>query len=342
MEKPNWQRLRDGEMDWSVFRRRSEILKTIRSFFEAHDFLEVESPIATPFPTLDSNIHSMETRWTEESGKRHSLFLHTSPEHAMKKLLAAGAERIFYLGKVFRDRELTRLHNPEFTMLEWYRTDATYEDIRKNTEELVYHIYRELFSDDSLNYQGRRIDLRPPWDRITLNDLFLREVGFPLEENMTLDALSKSSDAIGIHRQSGDDWETLFFRVFLEKIERRLGFPKPVFVSDYPKCMGLMAKTKKDNPDWTERTELYIAGIEMANGYSELLNADEQRERFRNDLEKKKAEGYDNYIIDEELLDALKSGIPPSAGIALGVDRLVMLFLDKTDIRDVLLFPMEQ
>jgi len=342
MAKSNWRKLHDQELDWTLFKIRAQIIQTIRTFFQSNDFLEVEAPLLTPYPTLDSNIHSIETTLCSNTGKKQSLYLHTSPEHSMKKLLAAGAERIFYLGKVFRDRELTRFHNPEFTMLEWYRTRATYEDIQKDTEQLVYYISQETFSKDHIDFQNDKIDLTPPWKRLTLNELFKHHLGIELDKNWDIAELRRVANTCNIHFEPDDAWDILFFRIFLEKIEPHLGFPRPTFVLDYPLQMGLMAKRKKDNPELVERVELYIGGMELANGYSELLDADEQRKRFEQEQFKKNADNDLHYPIDEELISALDMAIPPSSGIALGVDRLIMLFTNNTDIRDVLLFPVHQ
>jgi lysyl-tRNA synthetase class 2 len=339
MTKHNWQRLYDREMDWEVFQFRSQIIQAIRSFFHDRHFLEVDGPLLTPYPTLDANIHSVETWLSDPTGKKKRFFLHTSPEHAMKKLLAAGADRICFVGKVFRDRELTPIHNPEFTMAEWYRREATYTDIRKDTENMIYTIARQVFSTERISVQERHIDLTPPWERKTLKTLFQQYVGISLDQNLTFDALHRVAKSLAIPSDPGDTWETLFFRLFLEKIEPHLGHPKPTFVLDYPLQMGLMAKKKCNEPEWVERVELYIGGIELANGYSELLDPQEQHARFQAEKQKKQAETQQDYPIDEELLSALDVGIPPSAGIALGVDRLVMLFTGKTDIRDVLFFP---
>jgi lysyl-tRNA synthetase class 2 len=338
--KPNWLKLKDREIDWSVFKLRSKILQCIRSYFQTNDFLEVEVPILTSYPTLDPNISSVETAIHNQKGKPISLFLHTSPEHAIKKLLATGATKLFYLGKVFRDAEFTRLHNPEFTMLEWYRTYASYHDIQNDVQELICYLAKEIFSFDHLIYQGDKIQLTSPWARITLRELFLNQTGIDLKQSLSLPDLIKSASAIGILPAQDDDWEDIFFRIFIEKIEPGLGSNKPIFVLDYPIQMGLMAKRKECSQEWVERVELYIAGLELANGYSELLDPVEQKYRFIEEQKRKENIINKKYPIDYELLTALGSDIPPSAGIALGLDRLVMLFADKLHIQDVILFPM--
>ncbi len=341
-ELNNWEKLRSGKLEWSLFHTRAKIIRTIRTFFESKSFLEIEPPYLTPYPTLDSNIDSIKVALHDGKGIPHSFFLHTSPEHVMKKLLAAGAERIFFLGKVFRDREITPLHNPEFTMVEWYRTNATYVNIQKDTEELIRFIASELFAKEEIIYQGKKIDLRAPWERVTIKDLFKQRVNINLEENLTTELLKNAAVSCNIKFASDDDWESLFFRIFLEKIEPTLGKNKPTFVLDYPVRMGQMAKRKQKNPEWVERVELYIAGIELANGYSELLAPDEQKERFEREQKKRTASENSTYPIDAELISALRMGIPPSAGIALGIDRLVMFFTDRKNIQDVLLFPLHQ
>jgi lysyl-tRNA synthetase class 2 len=340
--KPNWQKLQSGEMDWKIFRLRENVNRAVRSFFQAHGFMEIESPLLTPYPTLDSNIHSIKTEFHDENGKSMPLFLHSSPEHSMKKLLSSGAERIFYLGKVFRDRELTSLHNPEFTMVEWYRTNSDYHDVQKDALGLICRVVENTLSSSCLIYQGKKIDLSPPWDRIPVRDLFMNHTGIDLEDHQTDISLKKAAERIGVHFRQEDDWETIFFRILLEKIEPHLGFPKPVFVVDYPAKMGLMAKRNARNPEWVERVELYIGGLELANGYSELTDPVEQRERFIEEQKKKHGEGHKNYPIDEELIHAMELGLPPCAGIALGLDRLIMILADKKEIQEVLPFPVCQ
>ncbi len=337
-QQMNWKRLRNSDMDWSILHKRSAILQAVRNFFIQHDFWEVDAPHLTPYPTLDANIAPIASSVSDTDGRTLPLYLHTSPEHAMKKLLAAGAERIFFLGKVFRDGELTRLHNPEFTMAEWYRRNATYCDIQDDVEALI----TSLAGTDKLSWQGRTIDLSRPWKRITLDDLFRDTVGIPLSDALTNAGMRDALQTCNVHFDPEDTWETLFFRIFLECIEPHLGIDAPIFVEGYPASMGMMAKTRDSDPRWVERTELYIAGLELANGYSELLDAEEQKRRFLADQQRNRELNLPDGPLDTDLLDALSTDIPPSAGIAMGIDRLIMLLTDSADIQDVLPFPMHQ
>jgi len=307
-QSSNWQKLCQGEMTWDIFYSRQKIIHSIRKYFSTNLFLEIEPPFLTPYPTLDANIQSMQTIYTDPSKNSIQLYLHSSPEYSMKKLLAAGAERIYFLGKVFRDSECTLSHNPEFTMCEWYRSNSNYTQLQTDVQQLITEIRDNLHLPIISKYQGQKIDFSLPWDCITLTDLFKRETGFNLDQDNTPEIFQSILKSAGIHFHKTDDWETLFFRIFIELIEPKLGFPKPMFLIDYPRSLGLMAKEKKDQPNFVERVELYIAGVELANGYSELLDAREQKDRFIFDQKKKQIEMKKNYPIDTELISALKLG----------------------------------
>lgn len=325
-----------------MLEKRARIVRYIRDFFRSKGYLEIEAPLLTPFPTLDANITSFITAWHDGRGSRSPLFLHTSPEHSMKKMLAAGAGNIVFLGKVFRNEESSPLHNAEFTMLEWYRKNADYRDIMRETEELILFLARKLTAGEGITYQGLHIDLASPWKRISVRDLFLQYVGIDLFEKNSPQDMINAAKAHGLHFLPDDSWETLFFRLYLDKIEPFIGLTKPLFITDYPLSLGLMAKAKADRPQWVERAELYIGGIELANGYSELLDPDEQRRRFQNDQRIKKDQTGRTLPIDTELLEALTRDLPPCAGMALGVDRLVMLLTDSGSVDDVMLFPLSR
>jgi len=342
MKKSNWEKLFDREMDWQIFQTRHALLQAIRTFFIQKGYMEIDAPLLTPFPTLDPNIRSIPVRVTLENEKSLSLFLHTSPEHAMKKLLAAGAPHCFFLGKVFRDGERTRLHNPEFTLLEWYTLGANFTDLISETENLVYEMILHFCSNPFLEYQGQSVDLTRPWPRISIQELFTQKLGIPFDPQIDLEGLKKLASQLDVYFSPEDNWEIVFFRIFLERVEPGLGFPKPVFLTEYPVQLGLMAKRKKENPHVVERAELYIAGIELANGYCELTDPEEQEARLKNEQNKKMGEYGGHWPIDEELIDALRKGLPPCSGMALGVDRLLMLVTNAPSIRDVLWFPMHE
>lgn len=342
MKNSNWKKLSQNELDWKIFRTRHALLQAIRSFFLNKGYLEIDAPLLTPFPTLDPNIRSIPVQVTLENEKSLSLFLHTSPEHAIKKLLAAGAPNCFFLGKVFRNGERTGLHNPEFTLLEWYTKGATLNDLINETEHLVYEMIRQFCSKPILEYQGQVIDFILPWPRVTIQELFLQKLGIPFDPQIDLEGLKTLASQLGIYFSPNDNWDTLFFRIYLEKIEPGLGFPKPVFLTEYPLELGLMAKRNEKNPYVVDRAELYIAGIELANGYCELTDPEELEARFKSEQNKKTKEFGGHWPIDEELLDALRQGFPPCAGMALGFDRLLMLLTNAQSIRDVLWFPMHE
>jgi lysyl-tRNA synthetase class 2 len=336
------EQLKSGAFDPKLFQIRAKVLQSIRNFFSEQDFLEIESPILTPYPTLDNHIDSIECAVKTFSGRRQTLYLHTSPEHALKKLISAGSGPVFYVGKVFRNNELTALHNPEFTMVEWYRLDADYNDIMNDARLLVCQIARSVFSQMRFPYGMHTIDLSLPWERISLDALFQNRYALRPGEMLNSLALRTAARLHHIHFREEDDWETLFHRLFMAKIEPDLGSPSPVFITDFPVEIGLMAKRKTDDSRWVERAELYIAGLELSNGYSELTDAEEQLRRFENQQKNKNTDRSPGYPIDNELIGMMKEGFPPCAGMALGIDRLLMFFLNKTRIQEVILFPVEE
>lgn len=336
---PNWKKLRNGKLDWSVFQLRSKVLRVVREYFGEQNYMEIEAPLLTPFPTLDNHIESIHCDVETTGGRSHRLYLHTSPEHAMKKLLSAGSGSIYFLGKVFRDNETTRLHNSEFTMAEWYRIQADYHDIMHDTRTLICRIADRCFNSHIFRYQNTEIDLTPSWPVVSVSELFNSTYGLSPSELLSKESLKRTAEKYAIHTAPDDDWETLFHRLFLANIEPGLGIPQPVFVIDYPDKIGLMARHKSGDSGFVERVELYIAGLELANGYSELTDPEEQLHRFEQQKKRRKACEYYNDPVDRELIEAMKLGMPACAGIALGVDRLIMLFLNRSEIQDVILFP---
>jgi lysyl-tRNA synthetase class 2 len=287
------------------------------------------------------------TQLVTPEGTRRPLHLHTSPEFAMKKLLVAGLPRIFQLAHVFRNGERSRTHHPEFTMLEWYRAGASYRDLMSDCEALLRDV---LMAGGAACFvwQGRSSDPRGAWQYLTVAESFAHFCGIDLLATMpdpqrpSFDLLAAASQRIGVEPHAGDDWEDLFFRLFLDRVEPQLGIGAPTILYDYPIALAALSRPKPEDPRLAERFEIYVCGLELANAFGELTDAVTQRARFESDRARKRAlYGYD-YPVDEDFLAALAQGMPESAGIALGVDRLVMLATGATRIEDVLWAPVAQ
>ncbi|MGD9120270.1 MAG: EF-P lysine aminoacylase EpmA [Desulfobacterales bacterium] len=294
-----------------VLSLRARIVEAVRRFFNANDYLEVETPIRMPAPVPEAHIEAV------GSG---DWFLQTSPELCMKRLLAAGFPRIFQICKCFRQAERGQRHLPEITLLEWYRTDSSYQDLMDECEAFIRSVARRTGSSDILTYQGHRIKLAPPWPRIPVKDAFERFASCSLEA-----ALQKDR----------------FDEIMAVQIEPRLGRSQPVFLVDYPASRAALAKLKPEDPRYAERFELYIAGVELCNAFSELTDPVEQRARFEHERALRHKAGKPVYPMPERFLAALKDQ-PAAAGNALGIDRLVMLFADAKHIDDVVAFPPEE
>jgi lysyl-tRNA synthetase class 2 len=319
--------------------RRAKIIQEIRRFFTREGFVEIETPCVVPSPGMEPHLSALEVFCTGPDGSRRKRYLHTSPEYAMKKLLARGWEKIFQICRVFRDGEFGRTHQMEFTMLEWYRAQADYGQIMEDCERLLAHLAEEVWHSPEGSYQGQRIDLSIPAERMRVCRAMEDYGKVDILRNRESRSLLAEARSKGYHfGPSGDySYEEVFFKVFLEAVEPRLGVPKPTLLYDYPAPMAALARLQPGNSLWAERFELYVAGMELANAFSELIDPVEQRKRFEEEQGARRARGAPVYPIDEELLQALGK-MPPAAGIALGVDRLVMLFCDAGTIQEVLAF----
>jgi lysyl-tRNA synthetase class 2 len=320
--------------------RRWGIIQGIRQYFLAQNFVEVETPYLVPSPGMEPHLSALELYCTHADGTRIKRYLHTSPEYGMKKLLGQGWEKIFQVCRVFRDGEVSPTHQIEFTMLEWYRAHADYKKIMEDCESLLRYLSEEVLGVQELSYQARRIILSPPFDRLSVARAMSLYGRIDVEKNC--DDASLLAEARDRGYRFGPDetysFDDVFFKIFLEAVEPRLGWPRPTILHDYPARMAALARLKPHSPLWAERFELYIAGLELANAFSELNDPVEQRKRFEEEQRLRAKLGKPVYPLDEELLRAL-SRMPPSAGIALGVDRLVMLFCDARTIQEVLAFP---
>lgn len=323
---------------------RARILGALRRTFAEAGFVEVDTPALQVSPGMEPHLAVFETRLlAADRSAARPLFLHTSPEFAMKKLLAAGMERIFQIAHVFRNAERSALHHPEFTMIEWYRAQAGYHDLIADCRALLVAAL-EAAGGEALVHGERRCDPHAPWQTLTVAQAFSELAGIDLAPALAdpdrpdLAALDRAARAIGQAARPGDRFEDLFFRIFLDRIEPRLGWPAPTVLTDYPICMAALARAKPDAPHLAERLELYVAGVELANGFGELTDPALQRRRFQADQALRRRLYGDTVPIDEDFLAALAE-MPPAAGIALGFDRLVMLATGAADIEDVLWAP---
>jgi lysyl-tRNA synthetase class 2 len=285
---------------------RARLIQCIRDFFIHRDFLEVETPVRIPSPAPEEHIEAI---------RSEDWFLQTSPELAMKRMLAAGYPRIFQISKCFRAGERGRLHLPEYTMLEWYVAGFDYRELMNQCEGMIWSVTLEM-SLEAFVRQDRKIQADPPWERVTVAQAFSQHAPMSVEEALAQDN---------------------FDEMLVEHIEPKLGFNRPTFLYDYPAELASLARLKEDNQSVGERFELYIGGLEIANGFSELTDANEQRKRFEEALKKRAAKNRARYDMPEKFLRSLDD-LPPCAGIALGVDRLVMLCTGADRIDDVVAF----
>ncbi|MCX5863477.1 MAG: EF-P lysine aminoacylase EpmA [Deltaproteobacteria bacterium] len=290
---------------------RAVLIQALRTFFIDRGYLEVETPIRIPAPAPEAHIVPL----TSEG-----CFLQTSPELCMKRLLAAGIPKIFQLCKCFRKAERGDRHLPEFTMLEWYATGSDYRDLMADCEALLRHLAAAMGKGGVLEWQGCRIDLGSEWERLTVAEAFRRYAPCTVEEALAQDQ---------------------FDEMLVEYVEPHLGMTTPTFLCDYPATLGALARLSPTDPTVAERFELYVAGLELANGFSELVDPVEQRARFLAEQEGIRLQGRDPGPMPERFLDGLEA-MPPAAGIALGVDRLVMLFTGVDSIDQVVAFTPER
>ncbi len=327
---------------------RQRVISAIRTYFAAKNFAEVETPALQISPGNEVHLQAFKTELRDpHGGAPQPLYLHTSPEFAMKKLLVAGVPKLYQLAHAFRNAERSSRHHPEFTMLEWYRAGADTNAIMQDCVALV-RTAATAAGRKTFTANGLSCDPFKEWENLTVPEAFRRYADIDLlataPDPQAPDGalLAKEVQRIGVRLAKGDGWDDLFFRVMAEKIEPHLGKDRPVFLCDYPVSMAALAKPKADDPQLAERFELYICGIELANAFGELTDAHEQARRFKADMDLKEKLHGERHPVDEDFLAALRFGMPESAGIALGVDRLVMLCAGTDNIEDVLWMPVAQ
>ncbi|HZH13153.1 MAG TPA: EF-P lysine aminoacylase EpmA [Archangium sp.] len=319
-------------VQWRSAAGRQALYGALRRFFTQLGYLEVDTPLLVPTPGMEPHITAFEAPFVPETdvGQRRTLYLHTSPEYAMKRLLADGSGPLFQICKVFRNGEVSRTHNPEFTMLEFYRPRADYHAIMADLEGALAEADRAVGGDGFFS--------RTPYERLSVRDAVLRETGVDLRVCSDGPSLKRAAEAAEVRTGDATSFDDIFFHLFLQKVEGKLGWERPTYLTEYPASMASLARLKPEDPTVAERTELYARGLELANGFSELTDAVEQRARLVEEQEFRRREGRAVYPLDERFLDAV-GRMPPSAGIAVGLDRILMLLLGVESISDVLLFP---
>jgi len=317
----------------TTFLQRSRIMSLTRRWLEHRGFVEVETPVFHPIPGGALARPFV----THHNALDVDLYLRIAPELYLKRLTVGGFEKVFEIARVFRNEGLSPRHNPEFTMLELYQAYGDYHDAMALTEELVAHLATELHGTTTLTYGDRELDLTPPWRRATLTDLVEEHAGVRVDPRMPVDELRRIAEEHGVEVKPEYGPGKLVLEIYEKTTEHQLW--GPVFVLDYPKEVSPLARTHREVPELAERFEAIVAGRELCNAFSELVDPDEQRRRFEDQARQKAAGDDEAMVVDEDYLRALEHGLPPTAGLGIGMDRLVMLLTDTHTIRDVVLFP---
>lgn len=316
-----------------VFVKRSAIIASIRTFLNERGFIEVETPIlntimgganARPFITHHNTLDM-------------DMYLRIAPELYLKRLIVGGFDKVYEMGRLFRNEGMDTRHNPEFTTMELYQAYADYSDMMDITEELYKYCAEKVLGTTLLNYQGEEVDLGKKWERVTMTDIVKKVTGIDFGGDPDMTAIRAQAKALGVEIAPDDGWGNALYKVFDEKVEETL--TGPIFVIDYPVEVSPLAKRKPSDPRLTERFEFFINAREMGNAFSELNDPEDQRARFEDQVKKREKGDDEAQMMDEDYVTALEYGLPPTGGLGIGIDRMVMLFTDSASIRDVLLFP---
>lgn len=336
----NWSDLKNNPRLKNIYDTRIKIIKLIREFFWSADFVETDTSIAVKYPGQEPYLNPVPVKFYDPIGKEVDFYLHTSPELAMKKLLAAGYEKIFQIVKCFRNNEsFGGTHNTEFTMIEWYRTSSKYEEIMDDTENLFKFVGEKL-NKQTVKYNDKEINISQKWDRLSMKEIWQKFINVNLDDYLEIGNLKKLAEGKGYKVDDSDAYEDIFYKIFLNEIEPHLGNENPIFVYDYPAQMTSLSRLCIHDNRYAERFELYIGGLELANAFGELTDANEQKKRLEKDKELRGRLGKVTWSIDSDFISAL-GALPAkaqgaTAGIALGVDRMVVLFTGAKDINEVI------
>jgi lysyl-tRNA synthetase class 2 len=304
-----------------------------RRWLEDRGFIEVETPMFHQIP----GGAAAKPFTTHHNALDLELFLRIAPELYLKRLVAGGLERVFELGRVFRNEGISTRHNPEFTMLELYQAYADYGDMMNLVEELVSYLATEICGSTTISFDGREMDLAPPWRRASMVELIEEATGERVGLDMDIDHVRAVAEQYGVEIKGAYGPGKLIMEIYEKTVEPDLW--GPIFVTDYPKEVSPLSRDHRELPGFTERFEAVVAGRELANAFSELVDPDDQRARFEDQARQKEAGDDEAMMVDEDYLRALEYGLPPTGGLGVGMDRLIMLLADVSNIRDVVLFP---
>ncbi len=335
-----WSELQNTARLKNIYDARIAIIKSVREFFWSQGFVETDTPIAVRLASQEPYLNPMSLVVHDPNGQPEKMYLRTSPEYALKKLLAAGYQKIFEIGKCFRDFEsFGGNHNPEFTMLEWYRAPGTYQEIMDDIEKLFKFVGSSLQKETAV-YKNKEISIMGSWERKSMREVWQEFLSIELNDYLELDKLSELAHDRGYGVDKADAYEDVFYKLFLNEIEPKLALEKPLFIYDFPAQMTSLSRLCEHDGRYAERFELYIGGLEVANAFGELTDAKEQQEKLEADKVKRGDLGKEMWPVDPDFIGAL-AALPGGAlaqvgGIAMGIDRMVLLFTGARDLNETI------
>ncbi len=331
--KQNWWHSEKYARKISYLKERARVVSAVRAFFDKRGYLEVETPALQTAPCMEAHIQAFAAQSIHNPG----LYLHTSPEFAMKKLLVAGLPKIYQIAQVFRDETPSKMHSPAFSLLEWYQAGMDYKEMMRETVDIIRAV-----APNKITFNGKTSDPHAEWEIITVVDALKKYASVDISQQLgNLTHIKSEAARIGVYVSEHDDWENALLKILMDKVEPHLGAPVPTILCDYPVSMAALSRPKPEDPRFAERFEVYICSVELSNAFGELTDAKVQRERFLHDVALRKEIYGQDYPIDEDFLAALEAGMPAASGNALGIDRLVMLVTGAEDIDLVRAVPVE-